>query len=123
MIDEIRKLMLPDSSGRGNHLPILLNWNKKVGKCKYVRFVLPGGDCVVHKDHLRSIMFIIGTDEEQRRMGKRRVTTVRTMTKRVEVVTTRDIRKGEKLVFPLTITVPIDIQDKVLEDESINIRG
>lgn len=120
MLDEPRTIMLPDSSGHGNHIPVRINGNKKMRGCKYLIFDLPNGEySAVKKEDLRALMFVLGTEDEQRKMGKRRITTVKKVGTMVSVTTTRNIAKGEKLQFPVTIEIPVDIQDKVLEEESI----
>lgn len=117
MIDEPRTIVLPDVSGKSNHIPVQLNWNDKVKGCKYLKFILPNGEtAIVDKEHFRTIMFFIANEEEQMKMMERRMVTVKHITRKIGIKATKDIAKGENIDITLTTAIPVAIQDRVLNE-------
>lgn len=59
----------------------------------------------------------LANEEEIMNQAKQRITTVRTIGKRISFKATRDIKKGEPFYYDVEIQVPVDIQDKVWKKE------
>jgi len=118
IIDEPRKLLIPDESGKSNHITMVINWNKNIKDCEYIKLIYPdGSESIVQKDRFRSIMFLIANQEEREKMARQRITTVRTIKKNYTIEFNKDtaFRKGEKAIIPVAIQVPVSIQDEVLD--------
>jgi hypothetical protein len=121
MIDEPKTIVLPDVSGKSNHIPVQLNWNDRVKGCKYLKFILPNGEtAIIDKDHWRTIAFFIANEEEQQKMMDRRVVTVKHIIQHLGVKATKDIFKGENINITLDTAIPVAIQDSVLNEEITN---
>ena len=117
ILDEPRKLVFPDESGRGNHLQFQINWNKRVKNCGYLKFFFPdGSECIVKKEYFRSIMMFLANEEEIMSQARQKIHTVRTVEKRLFFKLSRDFKKGETIFFDAKIQIPVDIQDKVLRE-------
>lgn len=103
MIKTHQKFKLPDEN-KGNHVIVEVNWNDdpKVKDCQMIKI----GDAVVKKEHLMAILFTIGNGEEQMKMVPYRVQHNRHYETMVGVTATKDIRKGEKINFPIKLTLP-----------------
>ena len=87
-----------------------VNWNKfdeKTMGGKLVRFTFPGGKtAVVKKEALLSFLFTIGSEEDQRKMIPQLITRSRHYETIVSVEAKQDIKKGEKITFPIKLTLP-----------------
>lgn len=96
--DQKQRLVLPDASNRGNDILAEINWNEAV-KRKYIRFTIGDKTCIVKKDHVLSILFMLGSAEEQDRIISPFVkqTRVTKFTKLVGITTSRTIAKGENI--------------------------
>lgn len=124
MIKSSKRLLLPDISGQNNHIPIAVNWNKRVSGCKFVKFFLPGDKTmVVDRNHLQSIIFMISKKEEQMRMMKRRIVTVKEVTYPISITAKQDIKKGETMKAYTTFRIPVYDQDRVIQDEELVKKG
>lgn len=121
MINEYDKLRLIDSSGNDNHLLIEVNWNledNETNRCKILRLTYPDGKhAYVKKEHLLSFLFAIGKPEEQRALIPTKITRVRWYETVVGVTAKKDIRKGEKIRFPIKLSLP-KIEDEVIGELS-----
>ena len=116
MLNEPRKLVFPDESGQGNHLKFQINWNKRVKNCGYLKFFFPDGkECIIKKEHFRSLMMFLANEEEVLTQARQRVNTVREVDMIYTVKLNRNFKQGEYLNIPVKIEIPVDIQDKVLD--------
>ena len=98
IIDSPRKLMIPDNSGNGNHIVMVVNWNPFIKNCEYIKLIMPNGDdCIVQKDEFRSLMMMIAKEEEITDMGQTRVETVRALQIPVTITASRNYKRGEKI--------------------------
>lgn len=110
MISGHRKLALQDLANRGNDVSFEVNWNKtdKVQDCQFIKMRIGNGEeAIVSRDHLYTLMMLFLPTEQQADMiepfaGRIPVDNYRTI---VEVITNRDIKKGEPIVLPLTVSV------------------
>lgn len=109
MITSHEKFKVPDE-GKTHELIFEVNWNphdKKSNNCQIVRVTMPNGDAVlIRKEHLNAILFAIGTEEEQQKMIPQTLTHSRIYETVVGVTAQKDIRKGEKVIFPIKLTLP-----------------
>ena len=96
--DQKQRIALPDASGKGNDICADINWNE-ASKRKYIRFTLGGKTAIVKKDHVLSILFMLGSAEEQDKIISPFIkqTRVTKFTKLVGITTSRDVRKGENI--------------------------
>lgn len=107
-----RKFLIPDKTGRGNHLGLEVNWNKMVGNSEKIRLFTAGGEeVVIDRKDLLSLLFVFGDEDDQQQLinvGLQEQLVHETM---FEVTTTRPYMKGEKLV----VRLPVEVQSKVLQ--------
>jgi len=95
-----RKMLIPDNSGNGNHITMIVNWTPFIKDCNYIKLVMPNGDeCIVQKDEFRSLMMMIAKEEDIVKMGQTQITEVKVVQKPVTIEATRDIKKGEMIHF------------------------
>lgn len=101
-----QRLVIPDSSNRGNDILADINWNE-ASKRKYVRLTLGDKVTIVKKDHLLSILFMLGSAKEQEAIISPFIkqTRVTKFTKAIGITTTRDIKKGEPINITLEFTL------------------
>ena len=104
MIKESRKLNVQDMSGKGKDLELLVNWNSVVKDCKYIQFKIGKEKCVIKKEHFLYLSFLIADESEQDKIIVAELTNVQNRNTMLSVTTTRDIKKGESLNIPVTIS-------------------
>jgi len=98
ILDTPRKVIIPDVSGNGNHITMIVNWNSFIKDCEYIKLIMPNGDeCIVQKDEFRSIIMLISKEEEIVSMGKTKIETVRSLTIPVKVKASRNYKAGEEI--------------------------
>jgi hypothetical protein len=91
-----RKLLIPDNSGNGNHITMVINWNPFIKNCEYIKLIPKDGkECVVQKDEFRSLMMMIAKEEELTELGKTQIETVRSLQIPVRIQLSRNYKKGE----------------------------
>lgn len=105
-LGERRKFVMADVSGRGREVIFEVNWNNLVKRKGYIKISIDGLDCVVSREHLWSILFMLGSAEEQTKMVTpfMKKTRVTKYFKMLGITTSKDIRKGEMLNVPLDFT-------------------
>lgn len=105
-LKEHRTLALADVSGRGREVHFEVNWNTLVKKKGYIRVKVDGHDAVIDRDQLWTILFMLGSAEEQEKLVSpfMKQTSVTKYFKMIGVTTTRDIKKGETINVPLDFT-------------------
>ena len=90
--------------------------NPKIDKCKVLRITFPGGEkAYIKKEHLMAILFAIGKEEEQRKMIPTRVQRVKWYETVVSVIAKKDIQRGERIVFPIKLSLP-GPEEEVIQD-------
>jgi hypothetical protein len=109
MIEHYEKFRLLDEN-KQNEFYAEVNWDsedKKSNQCKLIRFIFPDGKtAVVKKDLLNSLLFTIGTEDEQRNMIPQTLETVHQYQTVLGVKATKNIGKGEMLNFPVNLSIP-----------------
>lgn len=105
-LSERRKFAMADVSGRGREVAFEVNWNSLVKRKGYVKMSIDGLDCVVSREHLWSILFMLGSAEEQVKMATPFVkkTKVTKYQKMIGLTTTKDVKKGEMINTMLEFT-------------------
>lgn len=124
-IQERRKFVMADVSGRGKEVIFEVNWNSYVRKNGFVKLSINGEDAVVSREHLWGILFMLGNAEEQERMASpfMKKTLVKKFFKLIGVTTTRDIKKGEVINVPLDFTFNPDDNSIVIGKGSMHQIG
>ena len=110
MIKEHEKMMLPDENG-SHEVYAEVNWNPKderTNECKVIRLTFPNGDTsYVKREYFLSFLFAFSKEEDQARMVPVEKQEVRYIETVVGITATKDIAKGEKIVTPISLPVPI----------------
>lgn len=85
-------------------------------KCERLKITFPDGKfSIIRKEHLNAILFAIGTEAEQRKMIPQVERRSRWYETHIEVVAKKNIKKGEKISFPLKITLPTFEEEVIAE--------
>lgn len=118
MLENWEKFVMIDQAKRNNFFAEV-NWNlkdEKTNKCQVIKFTFPNGDkAYIKKKHLFEMLFAIGAPKEQQKMIPQVIRRSRHYETKIGVTTTRDIKKGEKLVFPLKLTLPTFEEEAIAE--------
>ena len=116
MLSDYQKFRLFDEN-KQNEFYAEVNWdknNKVSNNSQLIKFIFPGGkSAVVKKEYLLGMLFAIGTAEEQRKMIPQTITKVRKFKTLLKIKATKDIYKGEEMVFPYEYEVPMS-QEQVI---------
>lgn len=101
------KLAINDVSGRGEDVIFEVNWNSLVRKKGYIKISIGDKTAVVDKQQLWSILFMLGSAEEQEALVSpfMKQTKVTKYFKIIGVTATKTIQKGEMLNVPLEFTL------------------
>lgn len=117
MIKRYEKFRLPDENKR-KELLLEVNWAKdsKIDDCKILRLTFPNGDQMhLKKEYLNSVLFALGTAEEQRKMIPQRISRVKWYETVVSVKATQDIKRGEQVTFPIKLSLPSAEEEAIAE--------
>lgn len=102
-----------------NELKLEVNWNPKEEKsneCKLIRFTFPNGETsTIKREHLFSILFACGTDDQQRKSIPQRITKSRSYQTVLGIKATKNIKAGEMINVPVNIPLP-DIVEDIIGD-------
>jgi len=124
MIDEYEKLVLPDENS-GKDIIVEVNYedNPATDQCKILKLTLPDiKNVFIKKEYLMSLMFAIGNAEEQRKSIPQRISHSRWYDTVVSVKATKDIRKDEKITFPIRISLPAYEEEVLGQGKSDGIK-
>ncbi len=116
------KLLVEDLSGRGENVVFQINWNKLVRNKGYIKIQIGDKEAVVDRDHLWSILFMLGSQEEQDKLVEPFIkkTQVTKFFKMIGVTTSRPIGKGEMLNIPIEFTFNPDTKQVVIGKGNLN---
>jgi hypothetical protein len=118
MITEHEKFRLKDQNGK-HDLIAEVNWNPEdeaTNNSQVLRFTWPDGTkSFVKREYLNAMLFAIGTAADQRKMIPQKIHRSRWYETVISVEAKNDIKKGEKITFPLKITLPTFEQEVVAE--------
>lgn len=106
-LQERRRFALEDISGRGMDVEFEINWNSFARRTGCILLSIDGKEAVIDRDQLWSILFILGSAEEQEKLVTpfMRQTKVSKFFKMIGITASRDIRKGEFINVPLEFTL------------------
>ena len=105
MIKDHRKLSLQDLANRGNDVDLEVNWNSSVKDCKSIRVHMGGKEAVISRDHLWSLILLMSKDEQQEGMLPVIHVPVSHYETVVSVMAKKNVRKGETMNFPLSVSI------------------
>jgi len=117
MIDGHEKFQLK-SEGEGSPWFIEVNWqdDPKTNQCKILKITFPNGDTsFIKKEHLLAVLFAIGSESEQQKMIPQKLTRSKWYETVLSVKATKDIRRGESIIFPVKITLPA-VEEEVIKE-------
>ena len=116
MLLEYEKFHLIDKNGK-HRLFVEVNWDldsAAINQCKVLKFVCPGGEeLYVDRKLLNEMLFAIGRPEDQQKMIPQKLVRTRWYETVLSVKATKDIRKGEEIVFPIKLSLPA-IEEEVI---------
>ena len=116
ILDSPRKLIIPDVSGSGNHITMVVNWSPFIKNCEYIKLIMPNGkECIVQKDEFRSLMMLIAKEEEITDMGKTKVETVRALNIPVFITASKNYKKGE--VIPAVARYKFKVPQEIITSD------
>lgn len=109
MIKDHEKFRFVDEN-KNNEFYAEVNWNpkdKKSNECKLVKFTFPDGTTsTIRRDVLNSVLFVMGTPEQQQKMVPHTESQVRWYETVLSVRSKVDIPKGELITFPVKLSLP-----------------
>lgn len=117
MIDTYEKFRIPDQKGEKDFF-IEVNWedNEATKDCRVLKVTFPNGDVTyVKKEYMNTMLFAIGKAEEQQKMIPQKIIRTKWYETVLSVKATKDIRKGESIVFPIKISLPSTEQEAIAE--------
>ena len=118
MITEPRKLVIPDESGKGNHITMVINWNKNIKDCEYIKLLLPdGNETIVQKDKFRTLMMMIAKQEEVEAMGRQNISTVKVLKGHISVTPKRKIVLEQGQTYPIPYEIPLKVPMDIIKDQ------
>jgi hypothetical protein len=115
MITEYQKFRIPDHSGK-NHIEAEVNWNDDdaINECKVIKLTFPDGNkSFVKREDLNQILFSIGNADDQKKLIPQKIQLVHWYESKVGVRATKDIKRGEQVVFPVKFSVPCTNKDVI----------
>lgn len=106
---------------KNNEFYAEVNWNEKdanSNECKLVKFTFPNGEsCLIRRDILMSILWTMGTPEQQRKMIPQTLSKIRWYETVLSVRAKNDIHKGQLITFPVKLSLP-PIEEEIIRDLS-----
>ena len=80
MLEDYEKFRMIDEDGKHDFF-IEVNWkpeSKKTNECKILKVTFPNRDiCYLKKEHLNTLLFVIGNEAEQRKMIPQKISEVK----------------------------------------------
>lgn len=109
MLKHHEKFRLLDEN-KANDFFFEVNWNpndSKTNECKFIKVTFPDGrEAIIRKEHFISVLFTMGSSEEQMKMIPEKQINVGWYETVVSVKATKDIKKGENITFPIKLSLP-----------------
>lgn len=106
MVEGRQKVVLKDFSGNNLDVIFEINWNSFTSSKGWSKITVGDKTVVLDKNHLWSILFMLGNEKEQQEMLSRRtkMNRVRKHMRVIGVKTTRKVEKGELINIALDFT-------------------
>lgn len=102
---------------RQNEFFIEVNRNPKDPKsndCQLITFIHPdGSETTVKREHLMSMIFAFGTEDQQKRLIPQKISQVRFLKTVLGIRATKAIAKGEMINIPVDLKLP-SIEEEVI---------
>ena len=109
-------MRLPDKNGKYDWY-LEVNWkddDPTTNESKVLKVTSPEGhESFIDREHFMSFLFAIGREEDQRDMMPQKISRVRWYETVLSVKATKDIRKGEAIVFPIKISLPAEEKEVI----------
>lgn len=117
MLTTYEKFRLQDEDKK-NDFFLEVNWeenNEKINECKIIKVIFPNGDVsFIKREYLNSMLFMFGTEDDQRKMIPQTLETVHWRKTVLGVRANKDIHKGEMINFPLEISFPCKFTQQII---------
>lgn len=105
---------MPDQNHKHEFL-FEVNWNPKdktTNQCQVVKITSPDGmESYVKREHLHSILFAIGREQDQVNLIPQKQETIRNIETVLGIKASKDIYKGEMINVRVKIPVPVGSQE------------
>lgn len=100
------KVAIDNMVGFGDDVVFQINWNGYARKRGLIKIIMGDKEAVIQRDHLFSILFMLGSEEEQDRIISpfMKQTIVEKFTKMIGITAQKDVKKGEFLNVLLEFT-------------------
>ena len=119
MLDQYEKLVWVDADERDTGMRFEVNWapdDAKTNECKVIKMTLKDGTVhYIKREMLNAFLWLIGTAEDQRKMLPQTIIKTKWYETVVSVKATKDIHKGEEVVFPIKISLPDERREAIQE--------
>lgn len=125
MLEEYQKFKILDKNGK-NDFYVEVNWrpdDPNINQCKVLKFIFPGKkgekprEAYVDKKMLLSLLWIIGSRSEQRKMIPQKITVVRHYRTNLYIRVNQDLKAGDILKVPVCISLPAVSEEIIGEIE------
>lgn len=116
MLKTHERAEIKDLNGKGTGITMEVNWapdDEKSNESKLIRLKVDDKKYVVRKEEFLSFLWLIGNEDEHRKMIPQKLTKVRWYETVLSVKANKDIRKGEQITFPIKISLPA-IEEEVI---------
>jgi len=119
MIKDYDKFRIFDKDGK-TLFYVEVNWkdDPAINECKLLKMTPadnPDKHYFVQKEMLMGLLWVIGTNEEQRKMIPGTIKKTRLYESVIGIKAQKDIKKGEMINFPLRLTLP-SIDEEIILD-------
>lgn len=119
MLEGYEKLQVVDTSERTTGVTFEVNWdesNPETNECKILKMSTPDGKThYVKKEIFMAFLWLIGNPDEQRKMIPQTFHRTKWYETVVGITATKDIKKGEKINFPLKLSLPSIEEEAIAE--------
>ena len=109
MIKSHNKVKLTDIQS-GNHLEAEINWKEDdplTNEGKVLKFKLPGGKyAYIKREEIVALAMVLGKREEVRNLIPQKFTKTRWYETDLMIKATKDVQKGEQIIFHVAIPLP-----------------
>jgi len=116
MMEDFNKYKFPDKkNNKGLVFEVNYSTDDKVFPCKMIKWYVGDEMGFIEAKHLFEFLFTIGSRNEQRKMIPQELTRVKHYETIIGIKATKDIRKGEMINVPISITLPTEREEAIAE--------
>jgi len=87
-------------------LKVEVNWNEEVKPCEKIRITVDGKEQIIDRADFYSMMFVFGDEAQQEQLIPVERLKVREITRLLTIRAKKDMKRGEKMLFPYTYYIP-----------------